>query len=60
MKRNEVAADIEQAERLGVLVRTAESLEQTLGQTLVLQNADLLFAEVSREVEERRNSRARA
>lgn len=46
----EVRADIEQAERLGVLIVTAELLEATLSRTLVLSNADEIFLEGERTV----------
>lgn len=43
--REEVKADLEQAEKLGVVVLTRESLEEALKRTLVLPNAEALFAE---------------
>lgn len=49
-RRVEVRADIEQAERLGVLIVTAELLEATLSRTLVLSNADEIFLEGERTV----------
>lgn len=49
--RDEVRADLEQAERLGVLVLTRESLEDGLKRTLVLPNANALFTEAERTVQ---------
>lgn len=49
-RRVEVRADIEQAERLGVLVITAELLEATLSRTLVRGDADEIFVEGERTV----------
>ena len=46
--REEVRADIEQAEKLGVVVMTRESLGDGLKQTLVLPDAEALFAEGER------------
>ena len=46
--REEVRADLEQAERLGVVVMTRESLEDGLKRTLVLPDAEALFAEGER------------
>ena len=46
--REEVRADLEQAERLGVVVMTRESLEDGLKRTLVLPDAEALFAESER------------
>jgi hypothetical protein len=43
--RMEISADIEQAEKLGVLVMTREDLEQALNRTLPLPNADRLYEE---------------
>lgn len=43
--RSEIVADIEQAERLGVLVATAETLAQGLERTALLPNADTMFTE---------------
>lgn len=44
--REEVKADLEQAEKLGVAVLTKESLEEALKRTLVLPDAETLFTEV--------------
>jgi len=41
----EISADIEQAEKLGVLVITRENLEQAITRTLVLPNAEQLYEE---------------
>ena len=43
--REEVKADLEQAEKLGIVVLTRESLEEALKRTLVLPDAEALFAE---------------
>lgn len=43
--RVEVKADLEQAEKLGVVVLTRESLEEALKRTLVLPDAEAVFAE---------------
>lgn len=43
--QEEIKADIEQAERLGVLVLTRESLEKAVLRSLVLPDAEALFAE---------------
>jgi hypothetical protein len=50
LRRDEVKADIEQAERLGILVVTREELEQGVTQSFVLQNADALFANAEKTV----------
>lgn len=49
--REEVKADLEQAEKLGVVVLTRESLEEALKRTLVLPDADALFAEGEQAVQ---------
>jgi hypothetical protein len=54
--REEVQADIEQAERHGVLVQTRESLEDLIGRTLTQHNADALFEEGIRQARERKES----
>jgi hypothetical protein len=43
--RNEIVADIEQAEKLGVLVATAETLVRAIERTILLPNADAMFSE---------------
>jgi hypothetical protein len=50
--RSEVMADIEQAERLKVLVITREDLEQSSNRTLPLPNADQVFEQAERTVQE--------
>jgi hypothetical protein len=50
--REEVRADIEQAEKLGVLVLTQEWLEQAATRTLIAPNADELFAQAEKTVQE--------
>lgn len=50
--REEVRADLEQAEKLGVLVLTKESLHQAIDRTLVRQDADQIYAEGERVVRE--------
>jgi hypothetical protein len=49
--RGEVMADIEQAERLRVLVITQEDLQQSSNRTLALPNADQLFEQAEQTVE---------
>ena len=51
--REEVSADLEQAEKLGVLVLTKESLSQAIDRTLVLQDSERIYAEGERVVGER-------
>ena len=41
--RDEVAAELDQAERHGILVLTKEDLEKACDDTLILQDADMLF-----------------
>jgi hypothetical protein len=41
--RSDVLPDLDQAERLGILVMTKENLEQAFDQTLMLQNADQIY-----------------
>ncbi len=41
--RDEIAAELEQAERHGILVLTRENLEKACHDTLILQDADQLF-----------------
>ena len=48
--REEVRADLEQAEKLGVFVLTRESLEEALKRTLFFPNAEALFAEAEQAV----------
>ena len=43
--RDEVKADLEQAEKLGVVVLTKESIEEGLRRTLVLHDAEGLFSQ---------------
>lgn len=50
--REEVKADLEQAEKLGVLVLTKESLIQGVDRTLVPQDAEQIYAEGERVVQE--------
>ena len=52
--REEVAADIEQAERLGVLVVTREDLLQFVERSIVLPNAIHYFNEAEKKVSEAR------
>ena len=49
--RAEITADIEQAEKLGVLVISRENLEQAVTRTLVFPNADQLYEEAIKTVE---------
>lgn len=50
--REEVKADLEQAEKLGVVVVTKESLLQALNRTLVLPDAEGIYAEGERTARE--------
>ena len=50
--QKEVVADIEQAEKLGVLVITKERIQALLNQTLVLPNAENMYDEAERTVKE--------
>lgn len=50
LMRDEVKADIEQAERLGVLVVAKEDLERAIGETLILQDADARFGRAEKTV----------
>jgi hypothetical protein len=50
--REEIRADLEQAEKLGVLVLTKESLRQAIDRTLVRQDAEQIYAEGERVVRE--------
>lgn len=50
--RMEVRADLEQAQRLGVLVITRETLDTSLGRTLVQPDADAIFREGEQVVSE--------
>jgi hypothetical protein len=43
--RDEIKADLEQAEKLGVVVVTKESLQETLNRTLVLPDPEKIYAE---------------
>jgi hypothetical protein len=49
--RAELSADLEQAEKLGVLVISRENIERTIERTLVLPNADQLYEEALKKVE---------
>jgi hypothetical protein len=50
--RDEIKADLEQAEKLGVVVVTKESLQETLNQTLMLPNPDKIYDEAEQTVRE--------
>lgn len=50
--REEVKADLEQAEKLGVVVVTKESLLQALNRTLVLPDAEGIYTEAERTARE--------
>ena len=50
--QEEVAADIEQAEKLGVLVITRGAIQTLLNQTLVFPNAEKMYVEAERTVKE--------
>lgn len=57
--REEVKADLEQAERLGVVVTTKESLLQALNRTLVLPDAEGIYAEGERTAREKQEKYTR-
>jgi hypothetical protein len=57
--REEVRADIEQAEKLGVLVLTGETLREALIRTLVLPDAERIYAEGERVVREKKQEHTR-
>lgn len=49
-KRDDIAAELEQAERHGILVFTHEDIEGALNRTLIFPNADQLYAEAEQSV----------
>lgn len=49
--RDEIEADIEQAEKLGILVLSRENLDQAVNSTLVIPNADRFYEQAIQEVE---------
>lgn len=49
--RDEIKADVEQAEKLGILVISRENLEQAVINTLVLPNAEQLYEQAIQAVE---------
>ena len=49
--RDEIRADLEQAERLGVLVVASEDIEDALRRTIVVPNSDALFAQAEQAVQ---------
>jgi hypothetical protein len=48
--RNEVTADLEAAERLGIYVMAREGLDQAVNQTLFQPNPDQIYAQAEQEV----------
>lgn len=50
--RDEVKADLEQAQRLGVLVVTRETLDEALNRTMVLPSAEAIYENAERELRE--------
>lgn len=52
MTRAQVRADIEEAEKLGLLVITQEQLQEALVRTLMMPNADALFEDAAKAVHE--------
>jgi F0F1-type ATP synthase membrane subunit b/b' len=50
--REEIRADLEQAEKLGVLVVTREDVEQELTSTLRLPNADQIYERAEQTIRE--------
>jgi hypothetical protein len=49
--RDEIKADIEQAEKRGILVLSRENLDQAVNNTLVFPNAEQLYEQALQEVE---------
>jgi hypothetical protein len=49
--RAEIGADLEQAEKLGILVMSKENLEQAVTRTLILPNSEQIYAEGLQAVE---------
>ncbi|OJU25317.1 MAG: hypothetical protein BGN91_13315 [Nitrobacter sp. 62-13] len=54
LTKDELQADLEQAERLGVGVLTREDLDDLIKGTIIARNADELFAAAERSIEEKR------
>jgi Na+-transporting NADH:ubiquinone oxidoreductase subunit NqrA len=48
--RDEISADLEQAQRLGVLVLSKENLTEALSRTILQPDAERLYAEVEEAV----------
>jgi len=57
--RDDIKADLEQAERLGVFVVTKESLQDALARTLVLPDAETIYAEAETAAREAQDRYAR-
>jgi CHAT domain-containing protein len=49
--RDEIKADVEQAEKLGILVMSRENLEQAVTSALVLPNAEQLYDRAIQTIE---------
>jgi hypothetical protein len=58
LTREDVKADIDQAERLGMVVATRETIEVALNRTIVPQNPESLFADLEKEIEEGKRRQA--
>jgi hypothetical protein len=58
LTREDVKADIEQAERLGTVVLTRDALDAALTRTMVSQNPEATFAEAEKEIEEGKRRQA--
>ena len=48
--KSEIAADIEQAEKLGILIVSRENLDLAVGRTLVMPNPDQIYEEAEQAV----------
>jgi hypothetical protein len=57
MRRAEIEADIEHAERLGILVITREDLENSLSQTLVSQDPEVGFRQAEEAIKKAKEKR---
>jgi hypothetical protein len=48
--RNDVAPDLESAERIGILVQTRENLNQSITQTMFQPNPEQIYTQAEQEV----------
>lgn len=58
--KDEIRADVDQAEKLGVLVITSETLSTLVARTVFAQNVDELFSEAEKVIQERQSAHNRA